>query len=138
MRGLLRALAAEGRAVLVSSHLLREMEETADRVLVLGRGRLVADTEMRTFREEGSASHVRVVSPDAEGLAALLERAGATVARDTQGALAVTALGAPAIGDLAAQHGLRVHELTPRAATLEDAYAERTRDSVELRARVLP
>ena len=132
-RLLVRRLAAEGRTIVVSSHLMSEMEETADHVLVLGRGRLIADCSMAELTQRSAAAHVRVVSPDAAALTTVLERAGARVAVAADGALAVVALDAPAVGDLAAEHGLRVHELTPRRASLETAYLELTGDSVEYR-----
>jgi ABC-2 type transport system ATP-binding protein len=132
-RLLVRRLAAEGRTIVVSSHLMSEMEETADHVLVLGRGRLIADCSMTELTQRSAAAHVRVVSPDAPALTAALERAGARVSVGDDGALAVIALDAPAVGDLAAEHGLRIHELTPRRASLETAYLELTGDSVEYR-----
>ena len=137
IRTLVRRLAAEGRTIVVSSHLMNEMEETADHVLVIGRGRLIADTSMADFRQRSAGSHVRVVSPDAERLRELLARAGATVAgSDGHGASALTVVGlkAAGIGDLAAEHGLRVHELTPHSASLEEAFMELTHDSVDYRA----
>ena len=135
IRTLMRKLAAEGRTVVVSSHLMNEMEETADHVLVIGRGRLIADTSMAEFRQRSAGSHVHVVSPDAGRLAVLLERAGATVTPAPDGAAALTVVGLDAsrIGDLALEHGLRMHELTPRSASLEDAFMELTHDSVDYR-----
>ncbi len=136
IRTLLQGFAAEGRTVVVSSHLMHEMEETADHVLVIGRGQLIADTSIADFTQAATGSHVHVRSPDAGRLRALLERAGAAVLPGADGALVVTGLLAPAVGDLAAQHGLRVHELTPRRASLEAAFMELTRDSVDYRPRV--
>jgi ABC-2 type transport system ATP-binding protein len=135
-RTLLRDLAAEGRAVLVSSHLMSEMETTADHVLVIGRGRLLADTSMAEFRQMGSGTHVRVVSPDAGRLRELLERAGATLSRDADGALRVVGVDNVRVGELAARLGLRIHELTPQRASLEATFMELTHDSVEYRAEV--
>ena len=139
IRTLMRRLASEGRTVVVSSHLMHEMEETADHVLVIGRGRLIADTSMAEFRRRSASSHVHVVSPDAARLHELLERAGGTVLRVKHPAesktptFTVSGLEAARIGDLAAEHGLRVHELTPRSASLETAFMELTHDSVDYR-----
>jgi ABC-2 type transport system ATP-binding protein len=110
------------------------MEETADHVIVIGRGRLIADTSMAEFRLRGAGSHVRVISPDAARLAALCERAGGLVSL-AAGATTFTVGGleAAAVGDLAADHGLRVHELSPRSASLEEAFMELTHDSVDFR-----
>jgi len=134
VRTLVRGLAAEGRTVVLSSHLMSEVEATADHVLVIGRGRLLADTSVREFTQRSAGSHVRVVSPDAGTLGALLEGAGARVSVGDDGALAVGGIEMERVGDLAAAHGLRLHELTPRRASLEAAFMELTDDSVEYRA----
>jgi ABC-2 type transport system ATP-binding protein len=136
IRTLLQRFAAEGRTVVVSSHLMHEMEETADHVLVIGRGKLIADTTTAEFTQRAKGNHVRVVSPDATALTALVERAGghtAASAGGDAGALAVSGLTAALIGDLAAEHGLRLHELSPQRASLEAAFRELTQDSVEYR-----
>jgi ABC-2 type transport system ATP-binding protein len=133
IRRLLQGFAAEGRAVVVSSHLMHEMEETADRVLVIARGRLIADTTIEAFTQGAADSHVRIVSPDAGEFRVLLERAGGRPAGGPDGALVVRGLEAAAIGELAAEHGLRLHELTPRRASLESAFMELTHDGVEYR-----
>ncbi len=129
IRNLMRRLAHEGRTVVVSSHVMSELEATADRVLVMGRGRLIEDASVDELTRRNG--FVRVVSPD-EGLREVLVGAGAVVAEEA-GGLAVHGLDAARIGDLAAEHGLRVHELTPRRGTLEAAFMELTRDSVEYR-----
>ena len=137
VRTMLQRFAAEGRTVVVSSHLMHEMEETADHVLVIGRGRLIADTTIADFTQRAAGSHVYVASPDAATLAALIERAGGRASSGGEEAtLAVTGLAASRIGDLAAEHGLRVHELTPHHASLEAAFMELTHDSVEYRPEV--
>ncbi|MGZ8650260.1 MAG: AAA family ATPase, partial [Solirubrobacteraceae bacterium] len=136
IRTLLQRFAAEGRTVVVSSHLMHEMEETADHVLVIGRGRLIADTSISELTLRAAGNHVHVASPDAAALAALLERAGGVVSAGEDGALTVAGLASARIGDLAAGHGLRVHELTPRRASLEAAFMELTEDSVEYRPEV--
>ncbi|WNV88664.1 ATP-binding cassette domain-containing protein [Umezawaea sp. Da 62-37] len=131
IRGLMRGLAAEGRTVLVSSHLMSEMALTADRIVVIGRGRLILETSMRDLADRFKRD-VLVRTPDPAGLRRVLENAGATVAVD-DGALLVQGLETGDIADLASRQGIAVHELTPRSATLEDAYLELTEDSVEFR-----
>ncbi|HTN25252.1 MAG TPA: ATP-binding cassette domain-containing protein [Solirubrobacteraceae bacterium] len=132
IRMMLQRFAAEGRTVVVSSHLMHEMEETADHVLVIGRGRLIADTSTAEFTLRAAGSHIRVVSPDSAALTPLLERAGGQVVT-SNGAFAVSGLTAATVGDLAAEHGLRLHELSPQKASLETAFMELTQDSVEYR-----
>jgi ABC-2 type transport system ATP-binding protein len=133
IRALFRSLAAEGRTVLVSSHLMSEMALTADHLVIIGRGRLLADTPTQRFVESSSRADVLVRSPRAGELAGLLASAGAAVTAGDDGALVVTALAAAAIGDLAADHGIAIHELVPRRASLEQAYLDLTGDSVEYR-----
>jgi len=130
IRSLLQQLAAEGRTIFVSSHLMSEMEETADHIVVIGRGRLIADTSIAELTQRSSSSHVRVVSPQAVELAPLLERAGATVTVG-DGALIVTGIEAAVIGRLAAQQQIEVHELSTRRASLEAAFMELTQDSLD-------
>jgi ABC-2 type transport system ATP-binding protein len=137
IRELLRSLAAEGRTVLLSSHLMTEMELTADRLVIIGRGRLVADTSVRELADRFSRG-VLVRSARATELAAVLTAAGAEVAADPAGGLSVTGLRTIEIGDLAARHAIPVHEVTPRAASLEEAYLELTADSVEYDAGTAP
>jgi ABC-2 type transport system ATP-binding protein len=131
IRGLLRSLAADGRAVLVSSHLMSELEDTADHLIVIGRGRLIADTTMAEMLARGDG-RVRVRSPDAHALMPLLAGAGARVESDGE-ALTVTGLPAPRIADLAFDAGLRVHELSPHRTSLEDVFMDLTREAVEYR-----
>jgi ABC-2 type transport system ATP-binding protein len=118
----------------VSSHLMSEMALTADHLIIIGRGRLIADMPTARFVESSARHDVLVRAPRAGDLAGLLTARGAAVAPGQDGALTVTGLDAPAIGDLAAEHGIAVHELVPRHASLEDAYLDITRDSVEYRA----
>jgi ABC-2 type transport system ATP-binding protein len=128
IRSFLRQLATEGRTVLLSSHLMSEMEETADHVVVIGRGRLIADTNIAEFTERSSSSHVRVVTPRATELMPLLAAAGAHVV--TEGAaLVVTGMETPQVAAIAAEHRIEVHELSLRRASLEEAFMELTRDS---------
>ncbi|MDF5753896.1 ATP-binding cassette domain-containing protein [Spongiactinospora sp. TRM90649] len=133
IRTLMRDLAAEGRAVLVSSHLMSEMALTADHLVIIGRGRLVADTALSALAAEGPPG-VLVRTPDADELVrALAGRSGTIVERDPSGGLLVTGLGAPAVGALAAASGVVLHELTPRTISLEEAFMRLTGDSTEYR-----
>ena len=134
VRELFKSLAAEGRTVFVSSHLMSEMELTAEHLIIIGRGQLLADTPMDQFVETNARSDVLVRSPQAHELAQLLDAHGATVTGDGDHGLAVTGLDAPAIADLAAERAIRVHELTPRHATLEQAYLDLTEASVDYHA----
>jgi len=136
IRGLLRSLAGEGRTVFVSSHLMSEMALTADHLIVIGRGRLVADAAVAEFVRQSSHGNVVVRSPRYGDLAGLLATRGAAVTAQPDGGLAVTGLDAAAIGEVAREHGIALHELTPRQASLEEAYMELTHDSVEYRADV--
>ena len=137
VRHFLRDLAAQGRTVLVSSHLISEMALTADRLIVIGRGRLIAETGVADFVARSGGAAVRLVTPDAAAFTAALSAAGATVG-DGEGALTVEGLTSPQIGDLAARDGLRIHELTPVTASLEDAFMELTQDEVEYRPSTTP
>ena len=134
VRHLLKDLAREGRTVFVSSHLMSEMAQTADHLIVIGRGRLIADTTTAQLIESSTRSDVLVRSPRAAELAELIATRGATVKREEDGGLAVTGLDAPAIGDLAAEHGIAVHALIPRSASLEEAYLDLTGESTDFRA----
>ena len=129
-----KALAGSGRTVLVSSHLMSEMAQTADHLIVIGRGRLIADLPTAQLIESSARRDVLVRSPQAAELVSLMTARGATITRQDDGALAVTGLDAPAIGDLAAAHGLAVHALIPRTASLEEAYLDLTGEAVEYRA----
>ena len=131
IRHLMRDLAGEGRTVLVSSHLMSEMALTADRVVVIGRGRLILEASVQDLADRFRRD-VLVRSADQDGLAQALERHGAAVRREGD-ALAVQGLTARDIGEHAAQRRITVHELTPRSASLEDAYLELTEDSAEHR-----
>ncbi|GAA3186506.1 ABC transporter ATP-binding protein [Dactylosporangium siamense] len=131
IRNLMKSLAAEGRTVFVSSHLMSEMEHTADHLLVIGRGRLIADCTVKEFIEGNSVLATRVRTPDAPALAALVSAAGGTVTSEPDGSLLVTELPMRRVGDLAFDNGLRLHELAPLQASLEQAFMELTKDSVE-------
>ncbi|MGN6796927.1 MAG: ATP-binding cassette domain-containing protein [Gaiellaceae bacterium] len=134
MRNLLKRLAAEGRTVFVSSHLMSEMALTADHLIVIGRGRLIADVPVGEFIQGAGRNVVRVRSPQATELRELLVGPDVSVTADDDGALEVSGLTAEQIGDIAAERGLRLHELTPQQASLEEAFMELTRADVEYRA----
>jgi ABC-2 type transport system ATP-binding protein len=137
IRHVMKRLAAEGRTVLVSSHLMSEMALTADHLVVIGQGRLLADTSMRRFIEENARSFVRVRAPERERLRDVLTGAGLTVAPEADGpGLEVEGGGevAARVGELAAGHGLALHELSPRRASLEEAFMRLTQAAVEYHA----
>jgi ABC-2 type transport system ATP-binding protein len=131
VRGLFRRLAGEGRTVFVSSHLMSEMEHTADHLIVIGRGELIADESLAEFAARGTPQSVTVRTPDAASLTAVLTTEGASVRPDGNQALTVTGLSAVRIGELAFRHRVLLHELAPRTASLEEAFMELTADSVE-------
>jgi ABC-2 type transport system ATP-binding protein len=133
VRHLLRSLAAEGRTVFVSSHLMSEMALTADHLIVIGRGELIADTSVQDFIDGASRNLVRVRSPRMAELAQLLATTGGVVTT-VEGGVDVAGLSAAQIGDAAAANGIAVHELTPLQASLEEAFMDMTRDSVEFHA----
>lgn len=134
VRELLRDLAAEGRTVLVSSHLMSEMAVTADHVLVLGRGRLLADLSMADLLAQAASGVVLVRTPSPDELTAALSGLGATVNRTEADVLEVTGPTAAGIGDLARDLRISVHGLIPRQVSLEEAYMDMTRDAVEFHA----
>ena len=136
IRNLMKALAGEGRTVFVSSHLMSEMQNTADHLIVIGRGRLIADCSMQDFIDRSSAQTVRVRTPQPDMLAKLVTGAGGRTGPVADGALVVSGLAAQQIGDLAFDHGIRLHELSPAQASLEEAFMELTADSVEYHAGV--
>jgi ABC-2 type transport system ATP-binding protein len=144
VRTLMRQLAAEGRTIFVSSHLMSEMAVTADHLIVIGRGRLIADCSTQEFIQRSSERSVLVRTPDPARLRELITGAGGVVApaagddagagdgaADGAAAMIVTGLQAPRIGELAASASVVLYELTPRLASLEEAFMELTADSVE-------
>ncbi|GAA3565061.1 ABC transporter ATP-binding protein [Nonomuraea rosea] len=132
IRTLIRGWAAEGRTVLLSSHLMSEMALTADRLVVIGKGRLIAEAEIGEFTKEfaGAGDTVLVRTPEAASFARRLELSGAHVQVGPD-ELLVTGMSAPDVGRLAAAEGVPLFELTPRRASLEEAFMELTRDAVE-------
>ena len=131
IRNLMKQLASQGRTVLVASHLLQETAVTAEQLLVIGRGRLLADCSTADFIARNPQRSVLVKTPDAARLAALVAAHGAQVRQDGADALVVTGLEAPRLAELAAGERLVLHELTPRLASLEEAFLQLTNDSLE-------
>jgi ABC-2 type transport system ATP-binding protein len=137
IRNLMKSLAAQGRTVFVSSHLMSEMENTADHLIVIGRGRIIADCTVREFIEQNSQLVVRARTPQADELAGVLARhGGKSVPDDTGDGLLITELTLDRVGDLAYDSGIRLHELSALQASLEQAFMELTKDSVEYHAAV--
>ena len=134
IRHLMKALAAEGRTVVVSSHLMSEMENIADHLMVMGRGRLIADCAVDEFIAADSQRGVRVRTPQPEELTRLVTAAGGTVRDDGEGVVVVSGLEAGRIWDLAVENAVRLQELAPVHTSLEQAFMERTAASVEFRA----
>ena len=134
IRSLLRGLAAEGRTVFVSSHLMSEMALTAQHLIVIGRGRLIADTGMEEFIAAAAPGTVQVRSTDPDALAALLRSREVAVSGADDGALTVSGLSTDQVGRLAGAAGITLLELTARQASLEEAFMDLTRDAVEFRA----
>jgi ABC-2 type transport system ATP-binding protein len=134
IRNLLKALAAEGRAVFVSSHLMSEMAVTAEHLIVIGRGRLIADTSVEEFVRRASGSVVRVRSPQATKLRELVLGDGITVTSEEPSVLEISGTTTDKVGDIAAANGIALHELTLLQASLEEAFMELTRDDVEFKA----
>jgi ABC-2 type transport system ATP-binding protein len=134
IRNLLKALAAEGRTVFVSSHLMSEMALTADHLIVVGRGRLIADTSTEEFVRMASGGAVHVRSPDAARLRERLAGPAVTIDSPEAGLLEISGLTAAEVGEAAATAGIVLHELTQRQASLEQAFMQLTRDEVEFKA----
>jgi ABC-2 type transport system ATP-binding protein len=131
IRTLMKRLAAEGRTVFVSSHLMNEMAVTAEHLIVIGRGKLIADCSTEEFIERSTDRIVVVRSPDIEGLAQAVDLEGGKAAVGQDGVLTVRNMDAARVGELAAQGGFVLHELTPKRGSLEEAFMELTRESVE-------
>lgn len=132
IRNLMKGLAAEGRTIFVSSHLMSEMALTADHLIVIGQGRLLADTSMADFIHQNSRSYVRMRSPQQEQLKDVLHEAGINaVGVPATGTLEIDGVDAEQLGELAARHQIVLHELSPQRASLEEAFMRMTADSVE-------
>ena len=130
IRNLMKALAAEGRTVFVSSHLMSEMQNTADHLIVIGRGKLIADCSMAEFIARSSGNSVVVRTPQREQLEKVVAAAGATMTVSSEGMLTIRGLSSDQVGDVCFENGIRLHELTPAHASLEEAFIELTSDSV--------
>ena len=131
VRELMRRLAAEGRTVFVSSHLMSEMAQTADHLIVIGRGRLLRDQSVSAFVDASASHWVLVRARPLDELSDHLVAAGARIRPGPESSVEVAGLDADAIGELAAAHGIAIHELSPQHASLEDAFIELTHGSVE-------
>ena len=134
VRGYLRGLAAQGRTVLVSSHLMSEMAQTADHVVIVGRGELIAQMPTADLIARSDANHVVVRTPTPQRMAEVLTVAGAQIRECDPGALAVYGIDAATIGETAASHGLVLHELSPQLSSLEQVFMELTENHVEYRS----
>ena len=133
IRNFMKTLAAEGRTIFVSSHLMSEMEHTADHLIVIGRGQLLADCTMDEFIARSSGQTVRVATPQPDLLVKAVTEAGGSAVNGADDTLIVSGLVAAQVGDIAFEHGVRLHELTVVRASLEAAFMELTADSVEYR-----
>jgi ABC-2 type transport system ATP-binding protein len=133
VRNLLKGLAREGRTVFVSSHLMSEMALTADDVIVIGKGRLIAQTSVDELTAKSSQSFVRVRAPEYGRFRQILEEAGATTVLEDDGSLSVRGVTEVEIGELAVKHAVVLHELSPQTASLEEAFMELTESSIEYR-----
>src|ERR1700742_891804 len=136
IRNLMQALAAEGRTVFVSSHLMSEMETTAQDIIVIGRGKLIANTTIDKFIAENSTGTVKVRTPQADALAKAVAAAGGTATTSGDDALVIQGLSTDQVGDVAYDASIRLHELSQHRASLEQAFMELTADSVEYQATV--
>ncbi|MFE2144623.1 ABC transporter ATP-binding protein [Streptomyces sp. NPDC059456] len=135
IRNLMKGLASEGRTIFVSSHLMSEMALTADHLIVIGQGKLLADMSMADFIHKNSRSYVRLRSPQQERLKDVLHEAGIdAISVPATGALEIDGVGPEQLGELAAQHQIVLHELSPQRASLEEAFMRMTADSVEYHA----
>ncbi|MFI6641187.1 ABC transporter ATP-binding protein [Streptomyces sp. NPDC050504] len=138
IRNLMKALAAEGRTIFVSSHLMSEMALTADHLIVIGQGRLLADTSMAEFIRQNSRSYVRLRSPQQERLRDVLHQSGLVAVEAGNGTLEIDGASTEQLGELAAQHQIVLHELSPQQASLEEAFMQMTAGSVEYHAHSTP
>ncbi|MGC0370667.1 ABC transporter ATP-binding protein [Microbacterium sp. SLBN-111] len=137
VREFVRHIAAEGRTVLLSSHLMSEMAQTADHVIVLGRGAVLADAPLPDLVRSWTTEAVFVRSPELSRLVEVMSDAGATATLVETGLASLRGVSAAEIGDVAARHGIPLHELTPRSGSLEDAYLALTEDAIEYKTKEL-
>ncbi len=131
IRTMMKSLAAEGRTIFVSSHLLSEMSLTADHLVVIGRGRLIAETSTQEFIRRSSHNRTRVRSPQLDRMSELVREAGLGAELDGTDALLIDGAETDQVGELAARNGITLHELSPQRASLEEAFMELTKDAVE-------
>src|ERR1700678_1352422 len=136
IRNLMKALAAEGRTVFVSSHIMSEMESTAEHLIVIGRGKLIADCSMSEFISRSSGASVRVRTPMAHGLIKAVTARGGVAATGDEDVVEVRGMTTAEVGDIAFEQAIRLHELATVRASLEEAFMELTASSVEYRAEV--
>jgi len=134
VRDLIKGLAAEGRTVFLSSHLMSEMQLTADHVIVVGRGRLIADVSMQELTRSATSTRVLVRTPDADRLRTAVAAPDVTVTSSQRNTLEITGVTSEQVGRLAADQGIVLFELTPQQASLEETFMEMTRDAVEFHA----
>jgi ABC-2 type transport system ATP-binding protein len=134
VRRLVRSLADQGRTVFLSSHLMSEMAQTADQLLVIGRGKILAAGPVQEVIDSVSGAAVRVRTPRATELAELVRADGVTVTSPEPGSLELRGIDAEQVGEIACGHGIALHELSPRNASLEEAYMSLTQDAVEYRS----
>ncbi|MEU8542405.1 ATP-binding cassette domain-containing protein [Streptomyces sp. NPDC048717] len=134
IRGLMKKLAAEGRTVFVSSHLMSEMALTADHLIVIGRGRLLADTSVEGFIARNSRAYILIRTPEPERMRDVLAEAGIHTDNGPDGTLEALGTTSETVGELAAHRGVIVHEISPRTASLEEAFMQLTADAAEFRA----
>ena len=138
IRNLMKALAQDGRTIFVSSHLMSEMALTADHLIVIGKGRLLANTSMADFIQENSRSFARLRSPQREQLKDVLHAAGLTATEAAGGVLEIDGAATEELGELAARHRIVLHELSSQRASLEDAFMRMTAESVEYHSHADP
>ncbi len=136
VRNLARHYASEGRTVFLSSHLMSEMAQTADHIIVLGRGKVIADAPVADILALATGTAVKVLTPDAATFAPLLSAEGGASTTSRDGTLTVTGLTSARVGELAAKNGIVLHELSPVGGSLEDAYLTLTQDDVEYHSEV--
>jgi len=134
IRGLMKKLAAEGRTVFVSSHLMSEMALTAEHLIVIGRGRLLADTSVEEFIARNSRAYILVRTPEPERMRAVLTEAGIPTDDGPDGTLEAVGASSETVGRLASRNGVTVYEISPRTASLEEAFMQLTADAAEYRA----